>query len=191
MTTFWHWAKSWLWQMARSWELARLRTRFPTLRVEAPSLFRVDSPEALVIGADVHIGAFSEIVVLAQHPLAAIPGGLEIGDRVVIGTGANIRAAGGAIHIGAAALLGQNVSLIAANHAVTRTVPYRDAPWDKGNTGIHIGENVWIGAGATVLPGVSIGPHAVVAAGAVVTKDIPAGEIWGGVPAQRIKAAAP
>jgi acetyltransferase-like isoleucine patch superfamily enzyme len=191
MTTFWHWAKLWLWQMARSWELARLRTRFPTLRVEAPSLFRVDSPEALVIGVDVHIGAFSEIVVLAQHPLASIPGGLEIGDRVVIGTGANIRAAGGSIHIGAAALLGQNVSLIAANHAVTRTVPYRDAPWDKGNAGIHIGENVWIGAGAAVLPGVSIGPHAVVAAGAVVTKHIPAGEIWGGVPAQRIKAAAP
>lgn len=49
-----------------------------------------------------------------------------------------------------------------------------------------IGDGVWIGAHAIILRGVRIGDRAVIAAGAVVTKDVPPGEIWGGVPARRI-----
>ncbi|MEZ3485540.1 MAG: hypothetical protein K1W22_02795 [Lachnospiraceae bacterium] len=52
---------------------------------------------------------------------------------------------------------------------------------------IHIGKNVWIGANATILAGVSIGENAVVAAGAVVTKDVPDGVVVGGIPAKIIK----
>lgn len=52
---------------------------------------------------------------------------------------------------------------------------------------VHIGENVWIGANSVILKGVSIGSGAVIAAGAVVNCDIPAYEIWGGVPAKKIK----
>ena len=52
---------------------------------------------------------------------------------------------------------------------------------------IHIGKKVWIGAHATILPGVTIADHAVIAAGAVVTKDVPAGAIVAGVPAKVIK----
>ena len=52
---------------------------------------------------------------------------------------------------------------------------------------IEIGHHCWIGTGAIVLQGVKIGDGAVVAAGAVVTKDIPANEVWGGVPAKYIK----
>lgn len=52
---------------------------------------------------------------------------------------------------------------------------------------IHIRSNAWIGAGATILPGVTIGENAVVAAGAVVSKDVPANTIVGGVPAKIIK----
>ena len=48
-------------------------------------------------------------------------------------------------------------------------------------------KNAWIGAGATILPGVTIGENAVVAAGAVVSKDVPANTIVGGVPAKGIK----
>lgn len=51
---------------------------------------------------------------------------------------------------------------------------------------IEIGNNVFIGAKATVMPGVQIGNNCVVAAGAVVTRSIPDGEIWGGVPAKKI-----
>lgn len=52
---------------------------------------------------------------------------------------------------------------------------------------IVIGNNGWIGFNATILPGVSIGDGAIVAAGAVVTKDVPANTIVGGVPAKFIK----
>lgn len=52
---------------------------------------------------------------------------------------------------------------------------------------VHIGKNAWIGAGATIMPGVSIGENAVIAGGAVVTKDVPAKVIVGGNPAKVIK----
>ena len=51
---------------------------------------------------------------------------------------------------------------------------------------IHIGKRVWVGANATILPGVTIGDNSVVAAGAVVTKDVPADTVVGGVPARVI-----
>ncbi|MEM5788460.1 MAG: acyltransferase [Syntrophobacteraceae bacterium] len=51
---------------------------------------------------------------------------------------------------------------------------------------ITVHDNCFIGLGATILPGVSIGPDSIVAAGAVVAGDIPPGEVWGGVPARRI-----
>ena len=52
---------------------------------------------------------------------------------------------------------------------------------------VHIGKNVWIGANTVILRGVSIGDGAIIAAGAIVNQDIPPYEIWGGVPAKRIK----
>lgn len=55
------------------------------------------------------------------------------------------------------------------------------------SSAVHIGENVWIGANATILKGVSIGDGSVVAAGAVVNKNIPSHEVWGGVPARKIR----
>lgn len=52
---------------------------------------------------------------------------------------------------------------------------------------IHIKKNAWIGAGATILPGVTIGENAVVAAGAVVSKNVPSNTVVGGIPAKSIK----
>jgi len=52
---------------------------------------------------------------------------------------------------------------------------------------VVIKRNAWIGAGATILPGVTVGENAVVAAGAVVAKDIPADSVFGGIPAKFIK----
>ena len=51
---------------------------------------------------------------------------------------------------------------------------------------ISVGENVFIGARSTILPGVTIGNRAIIAAGSIVSKSIPAGEVWGGVPAHFI-----
>ena len=52
---------------------------------------------------------------------------------------------------------------------------------------IHIGENVWLGANVTVLGGVTIGDNAVIAAGAVVTKNIPPNTVAAGVPARVVR----
>ena len=54
-------------------------------------------------------------------------------------------------------------------------------------TPVHIGNDVWIGGNVTILPGVTIGNNVVVAAGAVVTKDVPDNTLVGGVPARKIK----
>ena len=51
----------------------------------------------------------------------------------------------------------------------------------------HIGDDVWVGRRAILMRGVTIGDSAIVAAGAIVTKSIPAGEIWGGIPARKLR----
>jgi acetyltransferase-like isoleucine patch superfamily enzyme len=152
-----------------------------------PTKIRFDKPDALRLGKNITIGAFSEIIVLESTSFSPIKGALEIGDRVVIGKGANIRAAGGPIVIGEGALLAQDVSLIAANHLLSTSGLYRDQPWDSSRVGVIVGRNVWIGAGVIVLPGVDIGDNSVIGAGSVVTKNIPSNQIWAGVPARCIK----
>jgi acetyltransferase-like isoleucine patch superfamily enzyme len=79
-------------------------------------------------------------------------------------------------------LIGPKVNLITENHPLDPAD--RQALLAKP---IVIKRNAWIGAAATVLPGVTIGENAVVAAGAVVSKDVPANTVVGGVPARIIK----
>jgi acetyltransferase-like isoleucine patch superfamily enzyme len=79
-------------------------------------------------------------------------------------------------------LIAPKVSLLSEGHPVS---PAERQSLIPGH--IHIKKNAWIGAGATILPGVTIGENAVVAAGAVVSKDVPANNIVGGVPAKIIK----
>ena len=89
----------------------------------------------------------------------------------------------GGITIDDNVMLGPKVSLLSEGHPVT--VNDRQTL----TTGsIHIKRNAWIGAGAVILQGVTIGENAVVAAGAVVSKDVPANTVVGGVPAKTIKA---
>ena len=85
----------------------------------------------------------------------------------------------GGIEIGDGAMMGHNVVLAAINHDLNSANNRKNhyAP-------VKIGNHVWIGANATILPGVTIGDWAVVAAGAVVTKDVPELTIVGGVPAK-------
>lgn len=79
--------------------------------------------------------------------------------------------------------IGPKVNLITENHPVD---PSKRKYLDLKS--IRIKRNAWIGAGATILPGVTIGENSIVAAGAVVNKDVPANSIFGGVPAKFIKA---
>lgn len=112
--------------------------------------------------------------------------------RLVIGAGsaineyANLRAAGGSIVIGRHCLISQFVSVIATNYKLSEAGLPMFSEWASSPNQVHIEDGVWIGAHAVILPGVRIGQGAVVAAGAVVTRDVPAGEVWGGCPAKLI-----
>ena len=79
--------------------------------------------------------------------------------------------------------IGPRVNLITENHPVD---PTKRKHLDLKS--ILIKRNAWIGAGATILPGVTIGENSIVAAGAVVNKDVPDNTIVGGIPAKLIKA---
>jgi acetyltransferase-like isoleucine patch superfamily enzyme len=79
-------------------------------------------------------------------------------------------------------LIAPKVSLLSEGHPVAPTERQSLVPGH-----IHIRKNAWIGAGATILPGVTVGENAVVAAGAVVSKDVPANTVVGGIPAKQIK----
>lgn len=79
-------------------------------------------------------------------------------------------------------LIGPRVNLVTENHPLN--LASRRGMLCKP---ILIKRNAWIGAGATILPGVTVGENAVVAAGAVVSKDVPANTVVGGIPAKQIK----
>ena len=106
---------------------------------------------------------------------------IHIGKEVFINSNCQFQDQGG-IYIDDGALIGHSVILATLNHNME--------PAKRQNlfhAPIHIGKKVWIGARATVLAGVTIGDNAVVAAGAVVTKDVPADMVVAGIPAKVIK----
>jgi len=108
---------------------------------------------------------------------------ISIGDSCLIGENCQIR---GNVILGNDVLLAQNVSLISFKHNYDRVdIPIRLQGETFGT--INIGNDVWIGINAVILPDVKIGNHAIIAAGAVVTKDVPDWAIVGGVPAKIIK----
>ena len=104
---------------------------------------------------------------------------VHIGNRVSIMYNLLCMSAGG-ITIDDDVMIAANVSLISNNHDFNERQIITCKP-------IHIKRNVWIGANATILPGVTIGENAVIAAGAVVSKDVPDNVVVGGVPAKVIK----
>jgi acetyltransferase-like isoleucine patch superfamily enzyme len=90
------------------------------------------------------------------------------------------------ISIGNDTLIGAYCYIISGNHRlVVPDLPLRTQGYDGAP--IVIGRNVWLGAHVIVLPGVTIGDNAVIGAGSVVTSPVPESEIWGGVPARRIR----
>ncbi|RRQ29232.1 sugar O-acetyltransferase [Rhodococcus sp. Eu-32] len=107
---------------------------------------------------------------------------ITVGRNVFVNQGCRFNDIGG-IDIGDDVMIGPSVSLITSGHPIgpdERRTGITSAP-------IVIGRGVWIGASAMILQGVSVGDDAIVAAGAVVTRDVPARTMVAGVPASEIK----
>lgn len=167
---------------------------------------RVLNPGHLTVGRGVKIEEGAEVQCLSRH-------GVVLGDGVTIGRGASIRpssyygldpgeglevgsgtaigayswiGASGRVRIGADVLFGPRVVLIPENHNFEDT---RATIKSQGVTraGIEIGDDCWIGTNVTILAGVRIGRGSIVAAGAVVRKDVAPYSIVGGVPARLIR----
>lgn len=88
------------------------------------------------------------------------------------------------IFIGDMTMIAPNVTITTASHPVLPALRERGIQY---NADVHIGRNVWLGAGVIVLPGVHIGDNSVIGAGAVVTRDIPANVVAFGVPCRVVR----
>ncbi|MEU2198481.1 acyltransferase [Isoptericola sp. NPDC019482] len=125
---------------------------------------------------------------------------LELGDRTYVAAGAyvsGILRAGrdcslnpytvvrGDVRLGDAVRIGSHTSVLGFNHSMDPETEVHRQPLTSA--GITVGDDVWIGSHVVVLDGVTVGDKAVLAAGAVVTKDVPAGAVVGGNPARLIR----
>jgi len=110
-------------------------------------------------------------------------GDVIIGDHTRVGLHNTVI---GPVTIGSHVNLAQGITITALNHNFSETGRRIDEQGISTNH-VIIEDDVWIGANAVILPGVRIGTHSVVAAGAIVTKDVPSHSLVAGVPAKVIK----
>ena len=156
--------------------------------IRFPRLFahpcNIGSGSRLNIGHRAHLH-FGHDIYFTRHFTGDFYGKVTIGTRVFFQHGCHI-----SVHkeltIGDYSLFGEGVSIHDENHIITRG---DDPIEDRGFVvkPVSIGRNVWVGAKATILPGVHIGDNAVIGANAVVTHDVPAYTVVGGIPAHVIR----
>jgi acetyltransferase-like isoleucine patch superfamily enzyme len=144
-------------------------------------------PGSVVFGDGAGVGCFCRVVSSVQFN--DVTGFIRLGRNSWIGDGSSVGGAGG-LEIGDDTFTGQYVTFHPENHRF-------DDPHQllrlQGVTrkGIKVGRNCWIGAKVTIMDGVTIGDHCVIAAGAVVTRDVPPDSVAAGVPAKVIRTLEP
>lgn len=109
---------------------------------------------------------------------------LVLGDRSGVGRDCEIR---GSVHIGNDVMMAPEVVIYTKNHAHASLDIPMSAQGDEEEKPVYVGNDVWIGRRAMIMPGSTIGDHVIVAAGAVVTGDVPSCCVVGGVPARVLK----
>jgi len=164
-------------------EIQALRAHCPKARISPDVRLLAYAPERLSVGKSAVI---SEGTILSFGGEDIGFGSIEIGANTWIGQYNNLRAGGGPIRIGDGCLISQFCTIAATNHDLSRGRPMYLPGTQPGRIGVTLGDDVWLGAGASIMAGVRIGTGAVIGANAVVTCDVPEYEIWGGIPARRI-----
>ena len=129
------------------------------------------------------IGFTTPCILVADNPNLIIGDNVGISQTVLIACGVDVI-------IGDNVLIGGGVKIYSTDFHSLDYLSRRDMHTDhlqKKALPVYIGNDVFVGAGSTILKGVSIGDRAIIGAGSVVTKDVPADEIWAGNPAKFIK----
>jgi acetyltransferase-like isoleucine patch superfamily enzyme len=154
------------------------RIKRALLRFASRAITRVQAHDSLQLLARCPVQG--EHVRLRPPVVIYHPESLRLGSHIDIGEFTHIRASGG-VTIGDRVLIASHVVITSRSHptGLPRFGITEDRP-------IVIEDDVWIGAGAIVLPGVTIGRGSVVGAGAVLRQSTGPGEIWAGVPARRV-----
>lgn len=137
-------------------------------------------PEMISIGDGARVDSFCKL----EGAL-----GIIIGRWVHISSFCHINAGGGRVEIGDGVGIASGARIIAGSNLKTGEFMSAAAPAERQVVRrgmVRIGDQAFVGAGATIMPDVMIGQGAIVGAGAVVTHDVPAFEIWAGVPARKI-----
>ncbi len=161
----------------------RIRNRFPGSKVDRDLRLVGYADDRLQLARNVTLSAGTVLAFGDEHNGFAKIG---VGSGTWIGQYNNLRSGGGDILIGEDCLISQFCTLVGSNHGTARDVPIGQQPPQEHRCGVTLGDDVWLGAGVTVTPGVVIASGAILGAGSVVTRDVPANEIWAGAPAKRI-----
>ncbi len=136
--------------------------------------------------SDAVIGENSKLLCVAKYNGKEFSPKIEIGKNFHATRNFVIQCAN-KVFIGDNVLVASNVFIIDYNHGLSPETPsYLDTPLEL-SSGVYIKDGVWIGNSVTILPGVTIGKKSIIAAGAVVTNNIPDFCIAGGVPAKILK----
>lgn len=149
------------------------------------SLYRLNhtepTPEKMAEAfQDLFEGAYPEGVTILTPAQIDFPKQMRFGKNVFINHSLTCMSIGG-IDIGDNVQIGPHVTIVTDNHDFENRYVLRCKR-------VRIGSNAWIGANATLMPGVTVGENAIVAGGSVVTKDVPANTVAGGNPARVLKA---
>lgn len=164
-------------------EIEGLRAHCPKARISSEVRLSNYAPGRISIGDGAIV---SEGTILSCGGEEYGFGTIEIGPMAYLGQYNNLRAGGGPIRIGHGCLISQFCTITASNHDMSRNRPMVLPGIQPGRLGVVLEDDVWLGAGASVMPGVRIGKGAVIGANAVVTRDVPEYEIWAGIPARPI-----
>ncbi len=134
--------------------------------------------------------ACGDNVTLGRHIEVAGAGNIYFGHDVYLGPRATLLTTRAKIHVGDYVMSGPNLTVITGDHRIDildrpmMTLADEDK-LPENDQDVIIGDDVWMGSGVTVLKGVCVSDHCVIAAGSVVTKNVePEYSIWGGVPAR-------
>lgn len=166
---------------AHEWQMeiqARLQ-EMETIRIGPGSFI---APEAALFGEPGRGIEIGDRCAIAAH--AFLHGPIRLGSDVSINARASLDGGAAGIRIGDGTRIATGAALYAFDHGMAPDRSVRDQP--VASRGIEIGADVWIGALAGITDGVRIGDHAVVAMGAIVTREVPPWAIVAGTPAQVI-----